>query len=107
MYLNLNDKNEMKILNSNGVSNYNIIFLLSIVFSLIGIFLLLLYYSFSASLKSKYLDVKNKFSNSNEYLAVVKDDGLWIKEAIDDNVYFIHAENLTKLSLNQYYNRDR
>ena len=112
MYLNLNDKNEMKILNSNGVSNYNIIFLLSIVSALIGIFLLLFYYSFSASLKSKYLDVKNKFSNSNEYLAVVKDDGLWIKEAIDDSVYFIHAEKFDKIKLksititetDKYYN---
>ena len=112
MYLNLNDKNEMKILNSNGVSNYNIIFLLSIVSALIGIFLLLFYYSFSASLKSKYLDVKNKFSNSNEYLAVVKDDGLWIKEAIDDSVYFIHAEKFDKVKLksititetDKYYN---
>ena len=28
-YLNLNDKNEMKILNSNGVGNFQIVFLLS------------------------------------------------------------------------------
>ena len=59
---------------------------------IIGILLLLFFYSFSSALKGKYLDTKNKFSNSNEYLAVVNDDGLWIKEEIDQNLYIIHAE---------------
>ena len=70
--------------------------LLSILSSLIGLFLLLFYYSFSSNLKSKYLDLKNRFSNTNEYLAVVNDDGLWIKEEIDENIYFIHAEKFDK-----------
>ena len=47
-------------------------------------------------MKSKYLDIKNRFSNSNEYLAVVNDDGLWIKEEIDNKMYIIHAEKLKK-----------
>jgi len=112
LYLNLNDKNELKILNSNGISNYNIMFLLTIISTLIGLFILLFYYSFSSSLKSKYLDVKNKFSSSNEYLAVVKDDGLWIKEAVDSSIFFIHAKKFDKINLrsltitetDKYYN---
>ena len=91
-YLKLNDRNELDILNSNGISKIRIIFLLTIVSILLGLFILLFYYSFSSSLKSKYLDIKNRFSNTNEYLAVVKDDGLWIKEEIEDNIFFIHAE---------------
>ena len=95
-YLQLKDKNEFKILNSNGISNYKIVFLLGILSALIGVFLLLFYYSFSSSLKSKYLELKNRISNTNEYLAVVKDDGLWIKEEIDNSIYFIHAERFDK-----------
>ena len=95
-YLQLNDKNEFKILNSNGISNFKIVFLLGTLSALIGIFLLLFYYSFSSSLKSKYLELKNRISNTNEYLAVVKDDGLWIKEEIDNSIYFIHAERFDK-----------
>ena len=57
-----------------------------------GLFLLLFYYSFSSNLKSKYLETKNRFSNTNEYLAIVKDDGLWIKEEIEDSIYIIHAQ---------------
>ena len=71
-------------------------FLLGTLSALIGIFLLLFYYSFSSSLKSKYLELKNRISNTNEYLAVVKDDGLWIKEEIDNSIYFIHAERFDK-----------
>ena len=111
-YLRLNDKNELDILNSNGISKIRIIFLLTIVSILLGLFILLFYYSFSSSLKSKYLDIKNRFSNTNEYLAVVKDDGLWIKEEIEDNIFFIHAERfdanilkeLTITEIDKYYN---
>ena len=93
VYLDLNDKNELKILNSNGISNFKIIYMLIILSSVIGLFLLLFYYSFSSNLKSKYLDAKNRFSNTNEYLAIVKDDGLWIKEEIEESIYIIHAKN--------------
>ena len=111
-YLKLNDRNELDILNSNGISKIRVIFLLIITSIFLGLFILLFYYSFSSSLKSKYLDIKNRFSNTNEYLAVVKDDGLWIKEEIEDNIFFIHAEGfdknilkeLTITEIDKYYN---
>ena len=110
-YLELNEKHELEIFNSNGISNINIIYFLTIVSCILGVFLLIFYYTFSSNLKSKYLDVKNRFSNSNEYLAVVNDNGLWIKEEIDDKLYIIHAEKLNKNKLkyltineaNKYY----
>ena len=98
-FLKLSDNNEFKIFNSNGISNFRIVFILVTLSSLIGLFLLLFFYSFSSSLKSEYLDLKNKFSNTNEYLAVVKDDGLWIKEGIENSVYFIHAKKFNKNDL--------
>ena len=111
-YLSLNDKNELEIFNSNGVSNLKIVFNLVIITSILGQFLLIFYYSFSSVLQSKYLDIKNNFSNTNEYLAVVNDDGLWIKEELDRNIYLIHAEKFEKNSLrsltiteaDKYYN---
>ena len=110
-YVNLHDNNELKILNSNGISNFRIIFLLVTISAFMGLLLLLFFYSFSSNLKSKYLDIKNRFSNTNEYLAVVKDDGLWIKEEVDNSIYFIHAEkfdknflkSLTITELDKYY----
>jgi len=95
-YIDLIDKDEMAILNSNGISNLKIIGHLTILSGLLGIFLLLFFYSFSSNLKSKYLDLKNRFSNTNQYLAVVNDDGLWIKEEIDNSLYIIHAKEFDK-----------
>ena len=111
-YLSLYDKNELKILNSNGVSNLRIIYVLISISILTGLFILMFYYSFSSNLKSKYLEIKNRFSNTNEYLAVVKDDGLWIKEEIDQSVFIIHAEKFEENTLksititesNKYFN---
>lgn len=99
VYLNLNDKNELKILNSNGISNLNIITMLVVLSIVMGLFLLVFYYSFSSNLKSKYLDTKNRFSNTNEYLAIVKDDGLWIKEQIEGSLYIIHAKKFDQNEL--------
>ncbi len=98
-YLELIENNEIEILNTNGISNLQIIYLITLVTILSGIFLLLFYYTLSSSFKSQYLDIKNRFSNSNEYLAVVNDDGLWIKEEIDNKMYIIHAEKLKKNEL--------
>ena len=98
-YLQLVEKNELSILNINGISNFNVISQLIIISTLIGIFLLIFFYSLTSNLKSNYLDLKNRISNSNEYLAVVNDSGLWIKEEIDESVYIINAENFDKNSL--------
>ena len=114
-YLNLIEKNELEILNSNGISNFQIITHLAIITGIIGILLLIFFYSFSSALKEVYLDTKNKFSNSNEYLAVVNDDGLWIKEEIDENLYIIHAEKfdsnklrlITITEADKYYNNKK
>ena len=98
-YLSLIEKDELAILNSNGISNFKIIINLIVITGIIGLFLMLFFYSLSSSLKSKYLEIKNRFSNTNEYLAVVNDDGLWIKEEIDQNLYIIHAKKFDRNQL--------
>ncbi len=111
-YISLKEKNEIEILNSNTISNIKIITILTIISAILGIFILLFYYSFSSNLKSKYLDLKNRFSNTNEYLAVVNDDGLWIKEEMENSIFIINAEkfdrnelkNITITEVNKYYN---
>ena len=98
-FIYLNDKSEIEILKSNGVSYIKMLSIISALSLLIGLVIVLFYYSFSSKLKSNYLDVKNKFSNKNEYLAVVNDSGLWIKEEMGENLNIIHAEKFMKNSL--------
>ena len=70
-YLGLRDKNELEILNTNGISNTRLIVLLASITLIIGVFLLVFYYSFSSNLKSKYLDIKNRFSNLKSILLIL------------------------------------
>ena len=50
------------------------------------------YYTFSSNLKFHYYNLKNNFTEKNEYLAVVNESGLWIKEEIDETTNIIHAK---------------
>tara|TARA_B100000963_G_C22599809_1_gene659680 strand:- start:209 stop:1288 length:1080 start_codon:yes stop_codon:yes gene_type:complete len=95
-YINLNEKNELEIFKNQGINNSKILFFVSGNSLLCGIFILLIFYTFSSNLKNHYLNLKNKFSSENEYLAVVNENGLWIKEEIDNFSNIIHAAKFNK-----------
>ncbi len=91
-YIYLNDRNEIEILKNNGINYFSILSLLSILSLSIGIIILVFYYTFTSNLKSHYYNLKNTFSEENEYLAVVNESGLWIKEEIAETINIIHAK---------------
>ncbi len=95
-YIHLNDRNELEIFKNHGINNSKILILLSSCSILCGAFILLLFYTFSSNLKNHYLNLKNKFSSENEYLAVVNENGLWIKEEINGKSNIIHARKFNK-----------
>ena len=45
-------------------------------------------------MKNSYLIIKNKYSSDNKYLAVVTNNGLWIKDEIDDKINIINANKI-------------
>ncbi len=112
-FISLYDRDEIELLRSNGIDNLKITTIISTVSLILGIILIVLYYSFSANLKSLYLNIKYKYSNTNDHLAVVNEDGLWIKEKSENEIkiYFINAkyykvntlENLEITELNSEY----
>ena len=91
-YIYINERNEIEILKNNGVNYFKILSIISIFTISIGIIILIFYYTFSSSLKSHYYNLKNNFSDQNEYLAVVNESGLWIKEEINQTINIIHAK---------------
>ena len=94
-FISLYEKDEIELLRGNGIDNLKITTIISIVSITLGIILIVLYYSFSANLKSLYLNIKYKYSNTSDHLAVVNEDGLWIKEKSTDNekIFIINAKN--------------
>ena len=100
-FINLDEREEIELLRSHGVNNFKITLIISIASLLAGVLLIVIYYSFSASLKSFYLNFKYKFSETNDHLAVVNDAGLWIKEKNGEKIFIINA---TKFKLNNLEN---
>jgi len=93
-FLDLIDKNEIEALKTNAFSNLRIVRILFCTSFLVGLITILFYYSLSAKLNFLYLDLKNNYSNDNKYLAVVTENGLWIKDEIDEKIYIIQANEI-------------
>ena len=93
-FLELIEKNELDVLKVNGLNNLKIIQQLALTSLVMGIILVIFFYNLSSNLKFIYLELKNSYSNDNKYLAVVNENGLWIKDEIDEKIYIINAEKI-------------
>jgi len=98
-FLKIEEKNELFLLKHSGLTNFNLIKLISIVSFFLGILIITFFYHFSSKLKHIHLDIKNQFSNDNKYLAVVTDNGIWMKDEVDNVVSLINAEAIQKNKL--------
>tara|TARA_B100000029_G_scaffold513433_1_gene613028 strand:- start:1079 stop:1783 length:705 start_codon:yes stop_codon:yes gene_type:complete len=47
-------------------------------------------------MKNNYLEFKNKYTKDNKYLAMVNENGLWIKDRLDDQYIIIHSAEIEK-----------
>ena len=99
-FLDLINKNELEVFKIHSLDNLKIIKILFLTSFIAGLFLISVYYSFSAKLKFVYLDLKNNYSNDNKYLAVVTETGLWVKDEIDDKFYIVNALEINDNLLN-------
>ena len=99
-FIELINKNELEIFKINGLNNFKIIKLLFFTSFVVGLLITILFYNFSSKLKFIYLDLKNNYSTDNKYLAVSTENGLWIKDEIDNKIYISNAENINKQFLN-------
>ena len=91
-FVNLFEKEELIVLKKHGLDNLVLIKILIITSLVCGILIVSLFYAFSAKMKHSYLILKNKFTDDNKYLAVVNENGLWIKDEVDNSINIINAE---------------
>ena len=91
-FVNLFEKEELIVLKKHGLDNLVIIKILIITSLVCGILIVSLFYTISAQMKHSYLSFKNKFTDDKKYLAVVNENGLWIKDEVDNSINIINAE---------------
>ena len=92
-FIKLMDQNEIIVLKNFGLDNLKIIKILSILSFFIGLAIITIYYNFSSSLKYSYLNLKNSYAKDNKYLAVITENGIWIKDQVGEKLNIINANN--------------
>ena len=95
-FIKITEKNELFIFKYSGVTNRKILSILISFSFFLGIILIIVFYSFSSKLKSHYLEIKNSFTSDNKYLAVITENGFWIKDEIDEVISIINADSIDK-----------
>jgi len=107
LFIKLLDKEELDIFKKISLSNFKLISLLALTSFIFSFFIMTLFYNLSSNLKFMYLDIKNNFSEDNKYLAIVTENGLWIKDEVDNFINIINAERidgviLKDVTINQF-----
>ena len=93
-FIYLIDKNELQVFKYTGLNNIKIIKILGLYSFILGIIIVIFFYNGSSILKNSYLLIKNSYSTDNKYLAVITENGLWIKDEINDSINIINASKV-------------
>jgi lipopolysaccharide export system permease protein len=93
-FFNILENNQIQIFKYSGLKNSQIIKIISLTTFFISILLITLFYNMSSNLKSFYLELKLKYSVDGKYLAVITNNGLWIKDVVDGNINIINSSKI-------------
>ena len=89
-------KKENELIKINRLDNFYLIKLLTFCSFLFGIIIIIFYYPISSKLRFFYFDIKNIYSEDAKYLKHYGENGLWIKDEIDNKTYIINGSSDNK-----------
>ena len=98
-FINFFKNNELHIFKYSGLKNTSIIKILSIFTFALGILLIIIFYNFSSNLKNFYLELKSNYTSDDKYLAVITNNGLWIKDKVGNKTLIINSSKIEQNSL--------
>ena len=93
-FVKLFNNNELATFKYTGLKNSEIIKILMLLSFITGIFTTTIFYYFSSNFKNLYLELKSPFSNDGKYLAVVTQNGLWIRDKIEEKTLVINSSRI-------------
>ena len=93
-FINLMKNHQIQTLKYSGLKNTKIILILLFTSLCTGLFLIIFFYNLSSNLKNIYLDLKKNYSSEDKYLAVITNNGLWIKDNINGKTNIINAKKI-------------
>ena len=93
-FINLMKNNQIQTFKYSGLKNSKILLVLSLTSFLTGLIIIGLFYNLSSNLKNIYLNLKNNYTSDDKYLAVITNNGLWIKDNINGKTNIINASKI-------------
>ena len=93
-FINLMKNDQIQTFKYSGLKNSKILLILSLTSFLTGLIIIGLFYNLSSNLKNIYLNLKNNYTSDDKYLAVITNNGLWIKDNIDGKTSIINASKI-------------
>ncbi len=90
-FIDLIKKKEDELIRINNLDNFYLIKILALCSFLFGIVIITIYYPISSKLKFIYSDIKNVYSDDGKYLKHLNDNGIWIKDEINNEIYIING----------------
>ena len=98
-FIKLADRHELIAFKNFGLDNTKVLKLISFTTLLIGILIIIIFYNASASMKFLYLEIKNKYTDDHKYLAAITENGIWVKDEINEEINIINAAHIEKNKL--------
>ena len=95
-FIKFQTNEEILIFKNNGINNFKIISYIALLVFILGTLIISVFHFISSNMKNNYLEIKNNYTKDNKYLAVVNENGLWIKDILGDQIMIIHAEKIEK-----------
>ena len=90
-FIDLIKKKEDELIKINNLNNLYLIKILALCSFIFGIFIITVYYPISSKFKFIYSDIKNVYSDDGKYLKHLNDNGIWIKDEINNEIFIING----------------
>jgi len=93
-FIKLFNNNEIEVFKYSGLKNSKILLIISTTTVVAGLIVVTIFYNFSSNLKNFYLELKSPYTSDGKYLAVVTNNGLWIKDEVNEKILIINASKI-------------
>ncbi len=93
-FINLFRDNQIQIFKYSGLKNSKILFIISMITFFVGVLIITIFYNISSNLKNLYLEVKSNYTKDGKYLAVINQNGLWIRDKVENKILIVNASKI-------------
>ena len=90
------NNNQINTLKYSGLKNSKILIIISSLTFFVGLLIITFFYNLSSNLKSFYLELKSPYTTDDKYLAVINNNGLWIKDVVENKTLIINASKINQ-----------